>query len=136
MSEQDNVQTVQRFYNALFAGDIPTTLTLVTEDVDVLMYGAPIIPWTGPRRGRRELEQNLRLITDAHEFQAFQMNEFIVAKESVVILGNERCRVRATGRVVEAQWAQVFTFRDGLISRYREYSDTEAWERGFDEISA
>ena len=34
-------------------------------------------------------------------------------------------------RVVEAKWVQVWTLRDGMISRYREYTDTAAWEDGF-----
>jgi len=31
--------------------------------------------------------------------------------------------LRANKRVVEANWVQVFTFRDGRICRFREYSD-------------
>jgi uncharacterized protein len=136
MSEQDHVEIVQGFYKALFAGDIPATLAMATDDVEVLIFGSSKIPWTGPRRGRHELERNLRMITEALEFQVFQMDEFIVARDSVIILGHERCRVKATSRVVEAHWAQIFTFREGLISRYREYSDTAAWGAGFEESEA
>ena len=41
-----------------------------------------------------------------------------------------RKAVRATGRVVEANWAQIFTLREGLICKFREYSGTAAWEAG------
>jgi len=51
-----------------------------------------------------------------------------VDRDTVVVLGHERCLVRAAGRVVEANWAQIFTLRDGLICEFREYSDTAAWE--------
>ena len=50
--------------------------------------------------------------------------QFIVGQNTVVVLWSRACLVRATGRVVEANWAQIFTFRDGLICRFREYRDT------------
>jgi ketosteroid isomerase-like protein len=99
MSEQDNVERVQRFYKALFAGDIPATLDMAAEDIEILIFGSTKIPWTGPRRGRHELERNLRMITEGLEFQVFQMDEFILARDSVVILGHERQQFWAVGKL-------------------------------------
>jgi ketosteroid isomerase-like protein len=73
----------------------------------------------------------LGIVGSTLEFETFEADEFIVAPGRVVVLGHERCRVRATNRIVEVDWAQVFTFRDGLVCRHREYSDTAAWEAGF-----
>jgi ketosteroid isomerase-like protein len=72
-----------------------------------------------------------KMLTEFLEFQVFQPDEFIAGHDSVVVLGHERCRVKATGRLVEAKWVQIFTLRDGRISRYREYSDTAAWDTGY-----
>jgi ketosteroid isomerase-like protein len=36
-----------------------------------------------------------------------------------------------TAALFEANWAQIFSFREGMVSRHREYSDTAAWEIGF-----
>jgi ketosteroid isomerase-like protein len=47
-------------------------------------------------------------------------------------MGHERCLVRLTGRLVEANWVQIFDFRDGLVCRHREYTDTAAWDAGFE----
>ncbi len=49
----------------------------------------------------------------------------------MVVLGHERMLARATGRIVEASWAQVWTFRDGVVIRYREYTDSAAWEAAY-----
>ncbi len=67
---------------------------------------------------------------------SFQPDEFVVGSDSVAVLGHERCRVKATGRIVEAKWVQIFTLRNGKISRYREYSDTAAWDGGYSSGSA
>jgi ketosteroid isomerase-like protein len=42
-----------------------------------------------------------------------------------------RGKMLTNGRPVDVNGAHVWTFRDGLISRLREYSDTAAWEAGF-----
>jgi ketosteroid isomerase-like protein len=78
-----------------------------------------------------ELNNSLAANSRVLEFELLQADRFIVGPEDVVVLGHERCRMRATGHVVEVQWAHVWTFRDGLVSRAREYTDTAAWETEF-----
>jgi uncharacterized protein len=128
MSEKENLEIVQRGYKAFTEGDISTLLNLLADDVD---WNFPPtyagIPWAQhPWRGRDGVMQATKMLTDYLEFQVFQPDEFIVGSDSVVVLGHERCRVKATGRIVEAKWTQIFTLRDSRISRYREYSDTAA----------
>jgi len=45
---------------------------------------------------------------------------------SRVLYGGDYSRTAAT-----AQSQQVFTLRDGKICRYREYTDTAAWDTGY-----
>ena len=130
MNEQVNVQTVQRFYQTVNDGNIEAILKLFTDDLDYQDAGADRLPWSTPVHGREELKRYGIAIFEALEFQVFQQDQFIVDRDTVVVLGHERCLVRATGRVVEANWAQIFTLRDGLICKFREYSDTAAWEAG------
>ncbi len=87
-------------------------------------------PWSVRRHGPEGVEQYGRELFEALEFQEFQPDEFIVDRQTVVVLGHERYLVRATGPVVEARWAQIFTLRSGLICQFREYTDTAAWEAG------
>jgi ketosteroid isomerase-like protein len=132
MSEQENLHIVQRIYQAVLECDISTRMSLVTDDLDLTFFGSEKIPWAGRWRGKDGLGRFLGRIADALEFQVFSPQEFIAAGKNVVVLGHERCRVRATGKVVDVSWAHVWTLRDGLISRHLEYSDTAAWEAGFD----
>ncbi|MBV8360751.1 MAG: nuclear transport factor 2 family protein [Deltaproteobacteria bacterium] len=132
MNEQANLQTVQRFYQTINDGDLGATLKLIADDLDWKDAGADkeIYSWSTPVHGREEFEHYGKATFEALEFQVFQPDEFIVDRDTVVVLGHERCLVRVTGRVVEANWAQIFTLRDGLICKFREYSDTAAWEAG------
>jgi len=127
MSEQENLQALQRAYKAFFDGDIRPMVNLSAEDVE------SIAPFGPTMRGRREVEQYFKIILERLEFEVYQADEYIVARDAIVVLGHEKCRVRATGRVVEADWAQIHRFRDGLIIWTREYSDTAAWKVAIDE---
>jgi ketosteroid isomerase-like protein len=131
MSDQASIEVVRRIYQAIAEGDIPTRLSLVTDDLDLRMFGSDKIPMAGHWRGREGLEKFLSIIAASIDFQIFQPDEFINAGNDIIVLGHERCAVRSTGRVVEVNWAHVWTVRDGLIGRHIEYTDTAAWERGF-----
>jgi uncharacterized protein len=114
MSGQSGLEVVQRIYKAIGEGDIPTRLNLVTDDLDLRLFGSDKVPMAGSWIGREGLEQFLSIIAELSEFQIFQRDEFIVAGSEIVVLGHERCLVRTTGRVVDVNWAHVWTFRDGL----------------------
>jgi uncharacterized protein len=131
----DHVRTVRRIYEAFVAADLPTLLPMQTQDIEMVppISSGPtaVAGWGRTWRGHDEAARYLSTLAEALEFQAFEADEFIAGQDAVVVLGHERCLVRATGRLVEVRWVQVFTFRDGKVSRHREYSDTAAWEAGF-----
>jgi uncharacterized protein len=136
MSEQDNLEVVQRAYNAFAKGDLPALLDLLTSDVEWNFHPTYAgIPWAQhPWHGREGVLNALKILTEALELEIFQPDEFIAGKDKVVVL-HERGRVKATGRIVKAEWVQVFTLRDGKISQYREYNDTAAWDAGYSATS-
>src|ERR1700733_564339 len=124
MSEQQNLLSVRQLYQGFIQGDLEAILKPLAEDVDWQIVGHfKKVPWSAVWRGRRELEKYFTILAEALEVELFQPDEFIVDGDKVVVLGHERMVARATGRVVEASWAQVWTFRDGIVIRYREYTD-------------
>ena len=138
MSEQTNLEIVQRGYKAYADGDLAALGKLLTDDTEWTYHPTHTgIPWAVQSwKGRDAVFQSLKILSDLVEFLEFEADEFITGGDNVVALGHERCRVKATGRIVEAKWVQIFTLRDGKISRYREYSDNSAWDRGFSGGSA
>ncbi len=132
---EDDLLRVRGIYAAFIEGNLPAVVSRMASDIELLppvFARATAVPgWGRSWHGRHEVEEYLRTLAEALEFEVFQPDEFIVAPQHVVVLGHERCRVRATGRIVEANWVQVFTFRGGVVTRHREYSNTAAWEAGF-----
>jgi ketosteroid isomerase-like protein len=136
MSEQENLQIVHRIYDAFSTGDLTAILNQMDDKVDWLFFGSPKIPWAGPRRGRSGVEQFFKAAAAAFEVEAFQADEFLVAGDTIVVLGHERMKMRATGSLVEANWAHIWRLQQGRVVRFREYSDTAAWEAAFEAARA
>ena len=55
------------------------------------------------------------------------------AGDLVIVIHRPRVRIRATGRDSDFHCVYVWTLRDGLVVRMREYADTAAWEAAFDQ---
>ena len=132
MSERENTETVQRLFEAFGRGDVATLMSLLSEDVVWFMPGSPeVVPYAGERRGHAGASQFFQLLGGAVDFEAFEPREFVAQNDKVVALGFERGRVRATGKSFDNPWALVFTVRDGLITEFRGYEDTEAVAAAF-----
>ena len=129
MDEPENVRTVRRLYACFFGqGDIPGALSLLTEDVEWCLAGpGEILPWAGTWHGRQQVGRFLVAFPETLEIQAFEPREFIAHGDTVVVLGRELARVKATDRLCETEWVMVFTLRDGKIARFRQYHDSAAW---------
>lgn len=130
MSEQDNLQLVKQIYAAFgeegdIAGGTPTTLDLLTEDSEWEFSGrSEFFPWAGVRKGRDGAAAALATLDELLEFEEFAPQQFLAQGDTVVVLGYERIRVRATGRSFTNTWTHVLKLREGKVLRLRTYDDT------------
>jgi uncharacterized protein len=127
MSDQTNADVVQRGYEAFGRGDIPAFLELLTDDVEWIQQGPPVIPFAGTRHGHEGVMEYFSLLGETLEFEQFEPREFVAQDDTVVVLGFERSLGKATGRTVEQEWAHVYTLRDGKIAKGRFFEDTAAY---------
>ena len=131
MNEQRNVEAVKRIYQLTNAGDLTSVLNMVSDDVELFLFGSSKVPWAGHWRGRRGTEEFLMAMGKAAE--AKDIPDVVVgAGDLVIAIHRPTLRIRATGRDADFNVVHVWTFRDGLIVRMREYADTAAWEAAFD----
>jgi len=132
LSEQINVEAVRRIYQATNDGDLPSVLNMLSEDVELFLFGSAKVPWAGHWRWRQGAEQFLIAMGKAAEVR--DTPEVLVgAGDLVIAIHRPRVRIRATGRDADFNCVHVWTFRNGLVVRMREYADTVAWEGAFDE---
>ena len=132
MSEQLNVEAVRRIYQLTDNGDLSLVLNTVSDDVELFLFGSSKVPWAGHWRGRQGAEQFLVTMGQAAEVEDIA-DVLIGAGELVIAIHRPRVQMRATGRDGDFNCVHVWTLRDGLVVRMREYADTAAWEAAFDQ---
>ena len=124
MSEQDNLDVVRRGYEAFGHGDIETLLSLFDEQIEWVTPGPAELATSGRRTGRQQVAEFFTVLSEMLEIQRFEPKQFIAQGDQVVVLGEDSACVRATGKVLEGEWAHVFTLRNGKVARFHEYLDT------------
>jgi len=121
-----NVHLVQQVYAAFGRADINGVLEAMAPDVEFTFPDSPVIPYAGAYRGPDGIAQFLMTLGEAVDIAQFVPDEFIAQGDDVVALGHERVTAKSTGRVFHANWAMVWSVRNGKIARIREYTDTDA----------
>jgi hypothetical protein len=123
MSE-NNVAIVRQGYEAFGRGDIETLLSLLAENIEWTSPGPADLPTAGIRRGRQQVAEFFKAVNELFEFQRFEPKTFIAEGDRVVVLGEDTSLIKATGKVLDGEWAHVFTVRNGQIISFHEYIDT------------
>lgn len=132
MTLSASVDVVRAHYDAIRRRDRIAVLATVADDVDWQLTGPATIPFAGSHKGRAAVATFLATIAASVDVLAFDIERMIVDGDTVVVFGREHFRVRATGRAWNAEWVQVHTVRDGVICRFREYTDTAAIAAAYD----
>jgi ketosteroid isomerase-like protein len=127
MNEQQNVKVVQDAYAAFKSGDMTGLLHVMADDVKWYLPGPKdILPFVGARRGRDEVKQFFASVAENQEPEQFDPREFVAQGDQVVALGQYRWLVKGTRQSFTSDFAHVFTIRNGKISSFHEYFDTQA----------
>jgi ketosteroid isomerase-like protein len=132
MTDQTNVQIVQKLYQAFGAGDGPGIFSVIAPDIDWKFNGRPTdLPYAGHFRGHAELMNFFGTVAQTAEVIEFGPHEVYAFDDKVVSLGGEKVRAKATGKIFETDWIHFFTIKGGQITRLREYYDTAAIAEAF-----
>lgn len=124
---------IKGLYDAFAKGDVPGVLgafdaRIEWREADNLRY-ADRNPYVGPQAVAEGVFQ--RLITDVDNFQV-RPRRVIDGGDTVVVEGRYTGKVKATGADLDAQFAHVWTLRDGKIVQFQQYTDTQQWASAHD----
>jgi uncharacterized protein len=119
MSEQDNIELIEKGYAAFAAGDVETVMSLFDDNIEWVQPGESAV--SGTYHGKAELGQFLARL--AEKSTTVKLNRLLADGDLVVALtdvsvGDER-----------GQDADVFTIRDGKTVRVEVHTDTALMER-------
>jgi ketosteroid isomerase-like protein len=122
---QQNVALVRSIYESFARGDVPAVLARFADDIE--WNEAENFPYAdgNPYRGPQSVLQGVfaRLGADWERFSV-EPREWLDAGDRVVALGTYRGTHKATGRQVQAQFAHVWSLRQGKVAQFQQYTDT------------
>ena len=131
MSNQ-NLTGVQGVYSAFAKGDVPGVLGFL--DADIEWTEAAGFPYGGTYIGPNAVLEGvfMRLGTEWDGYAAVP-EEFIDAGSRIVALGKYSGTYKATGKSFEANFAHVWTLRDGKAVKFVQYADTRKVQDALDD---
>lgn len=121
----ENVKTVESIYAAIGTGDIPTVLAALDPQVEWweaenFIY-ADGNPYVGPEAVLQGVFMRMAMEWDGF---AVTPKEVLDAGDTAISQGIYSGTHKQTGKQARAQFAHFFTFRDGKIVKFQQYTDT------------
>jgi len=126
MNAQENTKIARQAYEYFNSGNIESLLGLYTDDAQWETPEVKNMPQSGKRSGLAGIREFMSLVNENLEALKFEPRDFIAQDDKVVILGDYRWRVKATGKEYASDWVHVCTFKDGKVTSFKEYHDTAA----------
>lgn len=126
----ENVKTVESLYAAFATGDIPTVLAGLDPQVEWweaenFIY-AEGNPYVGPQAVLQGVFMRLAMEWDGF---AVSPTDVLDAGDTAIGRGHYSGTYKPTGKEVRAQFAHFFTFRDGKIVKFQQYTDTAQFKQ-------
>ena len=118
--DDPNVQRLAAAYDVFnLTREVP--VEVLTEDVEFVQ---PLLG-EGVYRGREEFVRGVQQLQETFEDFHIQPEEYLPHGETVIALVQLRGVARESGVPIEAPFAHVVTYRDGLIARWDAYEHRE-----------
>jgi|SRR5690554_5523397 len=117
-------EVVDKMFAAFNSGDVEKLVETVSEDTKWEYHGTHIIP-----KGKFEKKEGVRKfftsIFERTEMITFDIQQYILDGNMVVVLGQEHQRVKRSGRELKQKWVQIYTVKNDLITKMEEFASSE-----------
>ncbi|MCF6288606.1 MAG: nuclear transport factor 2 family protein [Proteobacteria bacterium] len=115
---------VMAMYAAYGAGDMQTLSNTLSNNIVWTYHGTKEIHHAGTYHGKDGVSQFFNDVNAHIEYLEFQPNQFIVEDNIVIVLGNEKQKIKHNNAILEQSWVQIYTVKSGLIVKMEEFSNT------------
>ena len=122
MSEQ-NVALARAMYRAFGRGDVPAVLAAMDENIE--WYETEGTPYGGLYNGPEAVAENVfaPLVRDIEGFTVTP-EDFYSDGDEVIVVARYTGKGAVTGKPLDVQGVHCFTFRDGKLTRFRQFIDS------------
>ena len=131
MNTQDVIDRLRFNFEQFAEGNQQPFIDFLAEDVVIKLPLPTNVPWHGTHTGKDKMAWYLEQVADAMEFEAFELIDVFGSGESFAVHMHERVRLKSTGKYVEHDEIFLYRIKDGLITEYQEFADTNQMREAF-----
>ncbi|MCF6318464.1 MAG: nuclear transport factor 2 family protein [Proteobacteria bacterium] len=117
-------EVVQAMYAAYGSGNMEALKNTLSDDIQWIYHGTDEIEHSGVYKGKEGVTDFFNNVNAHIDYLDFKPNQFIADGNMVVVLGNERQKIKKNSEMLEQEWVQVYTVENQLITRMEEFSNT------------
>ena len=122
---QENINVINRIYEAFNLGNFPAVLDLLDPAVEWIAADNSPLADRSPYHGLNEVREGVfRRIAAGFSGLTIRVGELIDAGDKVVMLGFYDGVRKATGKQIHAQVAHIWTIAADKAVRFQQYTDT------------
>ena len=127
---QENVNTVRGVYEAFGRGDIPFVIAALDPKVEWLEAENFIYADNNPYISPNAVLEGV-FMRIGREWDGFTVSpkEVLDAGDTVIAYGYYSGTYKKSGKHVRAQFAHFFSFRDGKVVKFQQYTDTAQFQQ-------
>jgi uncharacterized protein len=130
--QTDNLNTMKKLYRAIAEKNVPAAMALLDP---VVVFDAPEgQPYVGGRHSGRENAAKAvwgRLMQDWDPIAAEVADMTALADGRVLATGRYRGTLKANGNRLDADFAHLWTVRDGKVVHLKVFTDTVLWAKAW-----
>jgi uncharacterized protein len=137
LSEQDatlqeqNINTVKVAFDDFLKGNIQSILDGCTNDIEWGSHNNPTVPYGRTYNGKAGAADFFKTLGDSVNYTRFEPKEFYADRDKVFVKGYHEATVKSTGKTFGHDFVMEFTIKDGKVSRFFSYVDTNDQARAF-----
>ena len=83
-----------------------------------------MLPWIGRKTGRSAIADFIRDIRAMTEPVSFEVEDILTSESRAAIVGALQTRVKATGKLIQSQFAIILTVSGDLVTRFQMLEDS------------
>jgi|GEM_PF-3436515 len=119
---------IRQLYDDFVKGNVAGIFTYLADDVEWETYGSEEFPFTGAAKGHQDLLAFFMRVATHLDIQTNTPVHILKQDNMIVVWGEMRAVVRATGKVVVSPFADLVKAKDGKIVSYERLMNTIAFQ--------
>jgi ketosteroid isomerase-like protein len=120
---------ITALYDAYRAGDMPTVMAGLAEDIDWHSVGEAPLPWCGSWRGHDGVTDYFAALAGICRITAYDIERILADGAWATVLATIRVRYHADGSECGYTKVDVLRLDGGRVAEFREYYDTATIQR-------